>query len=92
MTKSDIVKKLSENMQLKKKIAEEVIETIFGSMKEALVNGDKVEIRGFGTFKVKNYKAYEGRNPRTGEIINVKPKKLPFFKIGKELKDKLNSK
>jgi integration host factor subunit beta len=91
MTKSDIVKKLSENMSLKKKIAEEVIDTIFDSMKEALVNGDKVEIRGFGTFKVKSYKAYEGRNPRTGEIINVKPKKLPFFKIGKELKDKINS-
>jgi integration host factor subunit beta len=91
MTKSDIIKKLSENMSLKKKIAEEVIDTIFDSMKEALVSGDKVEIRGFGTFKVKSYKAYEGRNPRTGEIINVKPKKLPFFKIGKELKDKINS-
>ena len=78
-------------MSLKKKIAEEVIDTIFDSMKEALVSGDKVEIRGFGTFKVKSYKAYEGRNPRTGEIINVKPKKLPFFKIGKELKDKINS-
>ena len=91
MTKSDIVKKLSENMNLKKKIAEEVIDTIFDSMKESLINGNKVEIRGFGTFKVKNYKAYEGRNPRTGEIINVQPKKLPFFKIGKELKEKLNS-
>ncbi len=91
MTKSDIVKKLSENMKLKKKIAEEVIDTIFDSMKESLIKGDKVEIRGFGTFKVKNYKAYEGRNPRTGEIINVKPKKLPFFKVGKELKEKINS-
>ena len=91
MTKSDIVKKLSENMKLKKKIAEEVIATIFDSMKESLIKGDKVEIRGFGTFKVKNYKAYEGRNPRTGEIINVKPKKLPFFKVGKELKEKINS-
>jgi len=91
MTKSDIVKKLSETKGIKRKIAEEVVDTIFGCMKEALINGDKVEIRGFGTFKVKSYDSYEGRNPRTGEKIKVMPKKLPFFKVGKELNEKLNS-
>jgi integration host factor subunit beta len=91
MTKSEIVKKLAEKENLKRKIAEEIVDIVFNSMKEALVNGDKVEIRGFGTFKVKNYKPYEGRNPRTGEVINVSEKKLPFFKVGKELKEKLNS-
>ncbi len=91
MTKSEIVKKLAEKENLKRKIAEEIVDIVFDSMKEALVNGDKVEIRGFGTFKVKNYKPYQGRNPRTGEVINVGEKKLPFFKIGKELKEKLNS-
>ena len=91
MTKSDIVKKLSETKGIKKKIAEEVVDTIFECMRESLVNGDKVEIRGFGTFKVKSYDSYEGRNPRTGEKIKVLPKKLPFFKVGKELNEKLNS-
>ncbi len=91
MTKSEIVKKLAEKENLKRKIAEEIVDIVFDSMKEALVNGDKVEIRGFGTFKVKQYKPYEGRNPRTGEVIHVSEKKLPFFKVGKELKEKLNS-
>ncbi len=91
MTKSEIVKKLAEKENLKRKIAEEIVDIVFDSMKEALVNGDKVEIRGFGTFKVKHYKPYEGRNPRTGEVINVSEKKLPFFKVGKELKERLNS-
>jgi integration host factor subunit beta len=91
MTKSDIIKKLSEKENIKRKIAEEVVETVFECMREALIKGDKVEIRSFGTFKVKSYDEYEGRNPRTGEKIKVKPKKLPFFKIGKELNEKINS-
>ncbi len=91
MTKSDIVKEIIEKEGLRRTIAEEVVDIIFDSMKEALVEGDKVEIRGFGSFKVKDYKGYEGRNPRTGEIINVPSKKLPFFKVGKDLKEKLNS-
>ena len=91
MTKSDIVKKIIEKEGLRRTIAEEVVDIIFDSMKEALVKGDKVEIRGFGSFKVKDYEGYEGRNPRTGEIINVPSKKLPFFKVGKDLKERLNS-
>jgi integration host factor subunit beta len=58
-------------------------------MTKAMVRGDRVEIRGFGSFKIKSYGAYEGRNPKTGEIIKVKPKKLPFFKVGKELKERV---
>ena len=91
MTKSDIVKEIIEKEGLKRTIAEEVVDIIFDSMKEALVEGNKVEIRGFGSFKVKDYEGYEGRNPRTGEIINVPSKKLPFFKVGKDLKERLNS-
>jgi len=59
-------------------------------MEEALVKGERVEIRGLGSFKVKNYDGYTGRNPKTGEMINVAPKKLPFFKVGKELKERVD--
>jgi integration host factor subunit beta len=70
--------------------AETVVNTIFDSMVESLMKDDRIEIRGFGSFVNRYYEAYQGRNPRTGEIINVKEKKLPFFKVGKELKDDVN--
>jgi len=70
------------------KKAEEVVNTVFGEMEKALVKGERVEIRGLGSFKVKRYDGYKGRNPKTGEIIDVAPKKLPFFKVGKELKER----
>ncbi len=67
------------------------VKTAFGSIEQALTLGDRVEIRGFGSFKVKSYRSYTGRNPKTGEVIQVEEKKLPFFKVGKELKERVNS-
>ncbi len=90
MNKSDIARKLAEDMGLKKVIAEEVVDIVFDSMTEALKNDDKVEIRGFGSIKNRKYGSYTGRNPKTGEPITVPEKKLPFFKVGKELRDRIN--
>ena len=73
-----------------KKQAEMIVECVFDSMIEAMKNGDRIEIRGFGSFKVKDYKSYQGRNPKTGEKVFVEPKKLPFFKVGKELRELVN--
>ena len=67
-----------------------VVNTFVDSMKESLLEGGRVEIRGFGSFKVKEYGSYAGRNPRTGEKVAVEPKRLPFFRAGKELKEYLN--
>ena len=90
MNKSQLIEALAkaENLALKK--AEEVVNTVFGDMEKALANGERVEIRGFGCFKIKQYEGYQGRNPKTGEIINVSSKKLPFFKVGKELKERVD--
>jgi len=63
---------------------------VFDSMVEALRRGDGIEIRGFGSFSIREYKEYEGRNPRTGETVHVKPKRLAFFKVGKELRERVN--
>jgi len=70
--------------------AEEIVDMVFNTMGTALVDGDRIEVRGFGSFVVKEYKGYTGRNPKTGELITVKGKRLPFFKTGKELKEKVN--
>ncbi|MEW5913748.1 MAG: HU family DNA-binding protein [Thermodesulfobacteriota bacterium] len=91
MNKSQLIEALAKAEGLTIKKAEMVINTIFGSVEEALVRGDRVEIRGFGSFKVKDYDGYQGRNPKTGEIIEVGRKKLPFFKVGKELKERVDS-
>jgi integration host factor subunit beta len=69
-----------------------VVNVVFDSMSDSLAKGDRVEIRGFGSFKVKSYNSYQGRNPKTGEIIQVKEKKLPYFKVGKEMKERVDSK
>jgi integration host factor subunit beta len=90
MNKSDLVEALSEKEDLTNTKAEEVINLVFAEMTDALVKGDRVEIRGLGSFKVKSYDGYKGRNPKTGERIKVKPKKLPFFKCGKELKERVD--
>ncbi|QQR80476.1 MAG: integration host factor subunit beta [Deltaproteobacteria bacterium] len=87
MNKSDLVNMIAEQAKLQHKTAEEVVNLIFDSMSNALVTGGRIEIRGFGSFVVREYESYKGRNPRTGESIQVKPKKLPFFKVGKELKE-----
>ncbi len=90
MNKSDLVEALSEKEDLTKTKAEEVVNLVFAEMMHALVAGDRVEIRGLGSFKVKHYDGYTGRNPKTGELVKVKPKKLPFFKCGKELKERVD--
>lgn len=90
MNKSELIEKVSERVNLTKKKAEEVVHLIFDTMMSALVRGDRVEIRGLGSFVVRTYGAYKGRNPRTGESIEVRPKKLPFFKVGKELKKRVD--
>ena len=92
MTKSDIIKKLQNETDLTKKEAAIVIDTFFTEMANALSKGDRVEIRGLGSFHVRKYKAYTGRNPKTGKKVKIKPKKLPFFKPGKELRDRVNHK
>jgi len=86
MNKSDLIEALSRDAELPIGKAEEVVKTVFTNMANALAKGDRVEIRGLGSFKVKKYKGYKGRNPKTGKPIKVKAKKLPFFKCGRELK------
>ena len=90
MNKSELVESLANKKNLTYKKSEEIINLIFDSMTQALVEGGRIEIRGFGSFVVKDYKAYMGRNPKTGEVIQVHPKKLPFFKVGKELRERVN--
>jgi len=89
MNKSEMIEKLAEKKGLSVKKAEEIVSTIFDAMTDALLAGERIEIRGFGSFVVNDYKAYTGRNPKTGEAIAVKPKRLPFFKVGKELKSRI---
>jgi len=87
MNKSDLIDALALDQKLPVKTAESIIATILDSIAETLVTGDGVEIRGFGSFNVREYKSYDGRNPKTGNVIVVQPKKLPFFKVGKELRE-----
>ena len=90
MNKSELVEALSNRKDLTYKRSEEIVNIIFDSMSAELAKGGRIEIRGFGSFVVKAYKSYMGRNPKTGEMIKVKPKKLPFFKVGKELRERVN--
>jgi integration host factor subunit beta len=87
MNKIDIVNELSEKINLNQKVAKVVVDTIIDSIKKAIVSGERVEIRGFGSFSLRSYKAYRGRNPKNGEIVDVPVKRLPYFKVGKELKE-----
>ena len=90
MTKRVLIALLAAAEDITVKEAELAVKTIFGTMKRALQEEDRIEIRGFGSFKVKWYPGYQGRNPRTGDSIQVKSKKLPFFRAGKELKERVN--
>lgn len=91
MTKSQLIEALAKAEGITLKAAETAVNVTFQSMEQSLIKGDRLEIRGFGSFKVKEYEGYKGRNPKTGELIEVKSKKLPFFKVGKELKERVNS-
>ena len=90
MNKLDLVKALGMKAELTKSEARKVVDLFFDEMSNALANGDRVEIRGLCSFYAKQYKAYAGRNPRTGEPTRVKSKKLPFFKVGKKLKERVD--
>lgn len=90
MNKSELVEKLAERAKITKKRAEQVVNLVFDQMSQALKRGERIEIRGFGSFTSKSYDAYTGRNPRTGETIHVPAKRLPFFKVGKELKERVD--
>jgi integration host factor subunit beta len=90
MNKSELIEALASQKGLTYKKAEEIVNIILQSMTDTLTHGGRIEIRGFGSMIVKEYKAYTGRNPKTGEIIQVKPKKLPFFKVGKALRERIN--
>ncbi len=90
MNKSELVKVLAEKNKISLEDAEMVVQTLVSGMKETLVDGGRVEIRGFGSFKVKDYEGYQGRNPKTGDFIDVQPKRMPFFRAGKELREFLN--
>ena len=91
MNKSELVKALADQANISLDEATLVVNTFVDSMKDSLLEGGRVEIRGFGRFKVKEYGSYAGRNPRTGEKVAVEPKRLPFFRAGKELKEYLNA-
>jgi len=86
MNKSQLVTKLSEQSNIPRKKVEQVVNIIFETISDTLVKGDRVEVRGFGSFSTKLYEPYTGRNPRTGIQIQVPAKRLPFFKAGKETK------
>lgn len=92
MNKLDLIIALRDETKISKMEATRVVEIFFDSMRNALEKGDRVEIRGLCSFFVKTYKSYVGRNPKTGERVPIEPKKLPFFKAGKELKERTNQK
>jgi len=91
MIKSSLVEKVAEKVKnFTKRDVEIIVDAILDNMKYSLVKGEKIEIRGFGSFKVKKHKARKGRNPKTGEDIDILAKRTPFFKVGKELKERVN--
>ena len=91
MVKSELIESLAERADITLAKAEEVVDLFFNSITETLAQGARVEIRGFGAFTVRDYKSYKGRNPKTGEQITVPPKRLPFWKTGQELKQRVDS-
>ena len=92
MKKSDLMNRLAEEKGFSLSTANEIVNLFFDDMTQTLIKGDRVEIRGFGTFKMKAYRGYTGRNPKTGEKTEVKSKRLPFFKVGKELRERVDIK
>ncbi len=92
MVKSELIQKLAEQAKILPKDAEISVKTVFDSMIHALKSDDGIEIRGFGSFKVRKYEGRSGNHPRTGNEISIEPKKRPFFKVGKDLRERINKK
>jgi integration host factor subunit beta len=90
MNKSDLISMLATRENITDAQAARIVSLIFDGFKDALAKGDRIEIRGFGSFAMREYKTYTGRNPKTGMQLEVQPKRLPYFKVGKELKEKIN--
>jgi len=90
MNKLELISALKKESDISKSEAAKVVQILFDSMAEALIEGERIEIRGLCSFFVKEYKSYVGRNPKTGEKVQIQPKKLPFFKCGKELRERVN--
>ena len=91
MTRSSLVEQVSVGLRIPRARAEQIVTLVFDSLEQALMRGGRIEIRGFGTFEVRHYDGYLGRNPRTGETTHVKPKRLPFFKVGTDLRERVNA-
>jgi len=89
MTRSDLIDQLAMKTEINIATAEAIVMQIFGSMTDTLVTGNRIEIRGFGSFEIREYDGYSGRNPKTGLEVNVASKKKPFFKVGKDLKERI---
>ncbi len=91
MTKSELIETVSAQVKsFSKKDVEIIVDSLFQSMSESLSRGEKVEIRGFGSFKIKERDGRQGRNPKSGENIYIEPKRVPFFKAGKEIRERIN--
>lgn len=90
MNKSELIEELAAKTGYNPKLTDKMVRIFFDRIKDALSAGDKVEIRGFGSFTLKKYKGYIGRNPKTGETVEVKPKQLPVFRTGKDLRSRVN--
>ena len=91
MNKSDLIVDLAKEADIPLRKSEEIVNLVFETMSGSLVNGSRIEVRGFGSFEVREYRDYMGRNPKTGKKIAVGKKRLPFFKVGKELREKVDS-
>jgi len=92
MNKSDLIKALAKKNNLTEKQATQIVDLVFDGFTNELKNGGRIEIRGFGSFTVREYESYAGRNPKTGNAVQVKPKRIPFFKVGLELKGMVDGK
>lgn len=91
MTKVDLIDELSKVASLTKKQSEAIVDTVFEGITEALAKGEKVELRGFGSFRIRRRRARRGRNPKTGALVSVPAKRVPFFKVGKQLRELVNA-
>lgn len=89
MTRSDLIAKLAIEKNISNTVAENIISEIFKSMSDTLISGNRIEVRGFGSFVNRDYEGHSGRNPKTGIVVTVAPKKNPFFKVGKDLKERI---
>lgn len=90
MTKSELIEVIASNRGLPQKYVEAVVNTIIDTVVDAMKRDERVEIRGFGNFTMRHYESYVGRNPKTGEKVNVPSKRMPFFKVGKDLRERVN--